>query len=195
MNDTPEELCSRAREGDLTAASELVRRFHRQVYAYFRRHTGNDEESADLTQKTFFKVWVSIGSLRNDAGFPAWLHGIAHHVWVDWCRQRRPMDSRPDAWWEARDAGGPSPFEDAAERDLAVRLYRLVDQLRPEVRDTVHLHYYQGLSILETSEALEVATSTVKYRLREALSFLRGRMGEADGAAVPRVSVGRPATT
>ena len=135
MNDTPEQLCKQAREGDLAAASELVRAFHERIYAYFRRHTGDDSEAADLTQKTFFKVWVSLGSLRSDAGFPAWLHGIAHHVWVDWCRQRRPTDSRPDEWWESCDSGGRSPFENAAERDAAARLYRLVDQLRPEVRE------------------------------------------------------------
>ena len=195
MSDTPEELCGRAKEGDLAAASELVRRFHGRIYAYFRRHTGDEAEAADLTQKTFFKVWVSLGSLRSDSSFPGWLHGIAHHVWADWCRQRRPLDSRPDAWWESRDAGGPNPFDDAAERDVAAQLYRLVDQLRPEVRETVHLHYYQGLSIQETSDALEVATSTVKYRLREALNFLRGRMGEANATPARTIPVGRPAAT
>jgi len=37
----------------------------------------------------------------------------------------------------------------------------------------VHLHYYQGLSLRETAQVLGVATSTVKYRLREVFKILR----------------------
>jgi len=38
---------------------------------------------------------------------------------------------------------------------------------------------YQGLSLHETAEALGIATSTVKYRLREALDFLRTHTKES----------------
>jgi len=40
------------------------------------------------------------------------------------------------------------------------------------------LHYYQGLSLKETAEVLNIATSTVKYRLREALDVLRTQTAE-----------------
>jgi RNA polymerase sigma-70 factor (ECF subfamily) len=51
-----------------------------------------------------------------------------------------------------------------------------VDQLDEDRRHVVHLHYYQGLSIRQTAEVLNVATSTVKYRLREVLRILRTRI-------------------
>jgi RNA polymerase sigma factor (sigma-70 family) len=71
----------------------------------------------------------------------------------------------------------PTPFEDAAERELAYQLYRCVDQLDEDKKQVVHLHYYQHFSLSETAEALGIATSTVKYRLREALDFLRAKVG------------------
>jgi DNA-directed RNA polymerase specialized sigma24 family protein len=43
----------------------------------------------------------------------------------------------------------------------------------------VHLHYYQDLSLEETAEVLGVATSTVKYRLREALRLIQARLADA----------------
>jgi RNA polymerase sigma factor (sigma-70 family) len=55
-----------------------------------------------------------------------------------------------------------------------------VDELDDEKKQTVHLHYYQNLPLSETAEVLGVAVSTVKYRLREALAFLRARSHEAD---------------
>ena len=76
-------------------------------------------------------------------------------------------------------AHGPSPFEDAAERETAHQLYALVEQLDDATRETVHLHYYQGLTIQETAQALEIATSTVKYRVRSAIDFIKTRLPES----------------
>ena len=75
-------------------------------------------------------------------------------------------------------ADGPSPFEEAAEREMACQLYALVEQLDEETKEAVHLHYYQGLSLKVTAEVLNIATSTLKYRLREALNSLRAQTAE-----------------
>jgi RNA polymerase sigma-70 factor (ECF subfamily) len=178
MSDHAQALCERAKQGDMSAASELVARFYERIFAYFRRLCGNDEDAADLTQKTFFKVWVSLASFQNRSSFSTWLHGIAHHVYVDWRRKKNPLQAQADEWWEACAADGPNPFEDAAEKEAAKQIYSLVERLEDGVRQAVHLHYYQGLSISETAEALNIATSTVKYRLREALDFLRSKTVE-----------------
>ena len=178
MSDHAETLCVRAKAGDISAASELVGLFYERIFAYFRRLCGNDDDAADLTQKTFFKVWTSLATYQQRSSFSTWLHGIAHHVYVDWRRTNKPADSPSDEWWETRAAEGPSPFEDAAERDMAHRLFALVNRLEERAKQAVHLHYYQGLSLEETAEALGIATSTVKYRLREALDFLRTHANE-----------------
>ena len=178
MSDHAETLCHRAKAGDIAAASELVDLFYERIFAYFRRLCGNDDDAADLTQKTFFKVWTSLASYQRRSSFSTWLHGIAHHVYVDWRRIKRPADPQTDEWWEACAADGPSPFDDAAERDTARRLFALVERLEEGIKEVVHLHYYQGLSLSETAEALGIATSTVKYRLRDALNSLRARTNE-----------------
>ena len=178
MSDDAETLCTRAGAGDLAAASELVSLHYEQIFAYFRRLCGAEEDAADLTQKTFFKVWVSLGSYQRRSRFATWLHGVAHHVYVDWRRQKNVGDVRNDEWWESCAAEGPSPFEDVSEKDAARQLYALVEKLDEDARETIHLHYYQGLSLAETAEALSVAASTVKYRLREALCRLRSGLAE-----------------
>jgi RNA polymerase sigma factor (sigma-70 family) len=52
-----------------------------------------------------------------------------------------------------------------------------VGRLDEDKKHVVHLHYYQGLSIRETAKVLNVATSTVKYRLREVFKTLRVKFG------------------
>ena len=179
MSVNPEGLRERASKGDLTAASELVAQFYQRIFAYLRRLCGHDHDAADLTQRTFSKAWASLASYERRSTFSTWLHGIAYHVYMDWRRKPNRINPQTDDWWQAQVALGPSPYEDAAERELAYQLHHWVDQLEEDQRQAVHLHYYQGLSLSETAEALGVATSTIKYRLRGALDALRAKAAKA----------------
>lgn len=180
MSDYAEILSERAQRGDFSAASELVSLFYQRIFAYLRRLSGNDQDAEDLTQKTFTKTWQSLPSYQRRSSFSTWLHGIAYHAYLDWRRQRKVNDAQSDEWWEARAADSPTPYEHTAEREMAHQLYRWVDELDEEKKQAVHLHYYQNLPLNETAEVLGVATSTVKYRLREALDFLRSRAAKAE---------------
>lgn len=187
MSDTAEILCERARKGNLAAASELVALSYQRIFAYLRRLSGNDDDAADLTQKTFARTWQALASYQGRSSFSTWLHGIAYHVYLDWRRKRNLGDAQTDEWWETQAADSPTPFENTVERELAHQLYRWVDELDDEKKQTVHLHYYQNLPLSETAEVLGVAISTVKYRLREALAFLRVRSAEADSTTERKV--------
>src|SRR5689334_4170491 len=105
------------------------------------------EDAEDLTQKTFLKVWSGLGSFEGRSSFSTWIHGIGHHVYVDWRRRKNLSDLQTDAWWETCVADGPSPFEDAADQEMAQQLYAMVERLEENVMQVVHLHYYQGLSL------------------------------------------------
>ena len=176
--DRDERLCARARAGDATAASELIDAHYQSIFAYLRRHGGSDADAEDLTQRTFLKAWTALGSFQGRSTFATWIHGIARNVCADWRRRRSVTDPQTDEWWETCAGDGPSPFEDAAERELAHRVYALVEQLDEETREAVHLHYYQGLSLKETCEVLGIPGSTLKYRLREALNTMRAQAAE-----------------
>lgn len=144
-----------------------------RIYAFLRRLTGSDADAADLTQTTFGRAWPALDRYRGDAALGTWLHGIAHHVWLDWRRRDHQPADLPDSWWEDCPDSGALPDERAARADLRTALYAAVDRLPPELRATVHLHHYQGLSLDETAAALAIATSTVKHRLRTALARLQ----------------------
>jgi RNA polymerase sigma-70 factor, ECF subfamily len=181
MQERMQQLCALAQAGDEKAASELVKLFEGKVFAYLARLCGHPDEAADLTQKTFCQVWKALPGFRNRSSFSTWVHGIARHVYLDWLRKRNLLDSQSPVWWEHCRDDTPSPFESAADRDQARLLYKLVEQLDESSRELIHLHYYQGLSIKEAACVLDVATSTVKYRLRKALDFLRSKTSEPPG--------------
>ncbi len=166
------QLAERARRGENAAVIELIELFYESIYAFLRRLTGNEADAADLTQRAFARVWQALPTFAGRSSVGSWIHSIAYHTYVDWRRGNHHPEPRSDHWWAGRVCGAPRPDELAARRDLAARLYTLVDALPAELRETVHLHYYQELTLQETAVAMGVATSTVKYRLRQALSEL-----------------------
>jgi len=177
MNDSASDLVLRARSGDRAAASQLIDLLHAPIYAYLRRLAGDAIDAEDLTQQTFAKAWQSLGNFAGRSTVSAWLHGIAYHVFVDWLRRRRPTDFRDEAWWDAC----PDPFEtltELAERDAATAVWHAADALPDDLHQTLHLHYYQELTLQETAEALGIAVSTVKHRLQTALGQLQKRLAE-----------------
>ena len=178
MDSRTRNLCKRAKSADQNAACELLEIYHRDIFAYLRRLCGNRQDAEDLTQQTFLKVWSSLDRFAGRSEFSTWLYRIAHNTYIDWRRQG-PGGARdyPDPWWGECVDTSPGPFADAADRQMAQRLYQAVDQLDDDQKHVVHLHYYQQLSLRQTAQVLNVATSTVKYRLREVLTILRIRLG------------------
>ena len=176
MDPQPEQLVLAARAGDRAAAGELISRYYARIYALLRRLAGDDSDAADLTQRAFARIWQALPAFAGRATVASWMHSIAYRTYVDWLRSNHRAEPRSDEWWEACPAPDPSPADRAAASDLAATLFRAVDALEPAARSTVHLHYYQGLSLEETADALGIAVSTVKYRLRQALEALGARI-------------------
>jgi len=164
----------------------LIEGFYQRIYAFLRRLTHNEADAADLTQRTFSKAWQSWSTFAGRSSASSWLHSIAYHVYVDWRRADGRLEARPSEWWSARVSPGPLPDETAACSDSAAYLYSAVDALDQDLRDSVHLHYYQELTLQETAEAMGVALSTVKYRLRQALDALHSKMStEKNHSKIP----------
>jgi RNA polymerase sigma-70 factor (ECF subfamily) len=185
MESPTDQLVEDARRGDQTAANQLIEMFYARIYAFLRRLAGNDTEAADLTQRTFSRIWQALPTFAGRSSLSSWMHGIAHHVHVDWRRANHRTEPRSDEWWSTCASADPTPDETAARSDLAANLFAWVDALEAEVRDTVHLHYYQELTLQETADALGVATSTVKYRLRQGLAQLQKKAAEDFGSTKP----------
>lgn len=180
MNDPAMAWMQAARAGDEGAACRLVDEYHGRIYAFLRRLSGGDSDAVELTQRTFCRAWTALPSFEGRSSVSTWFHGIAYRTYVDWLRSHRRQESRPDAWWEAIPDASPGPDRVAADADASAAVYGAVDTLESDLREAVHLHYYQGLTLDETAEVLGIAASTVKHRLREALGRVRRHLARAD---------------
>jgi RNA polymerase sigma-70 factor (ECF subfamily) len=177
MKPDANQLVETAQRGDRAATVGLIELFYERIYAFLRRLAANDADAADLTQRTFGRVWQALPTFAGRSSVSSWIHSIAYHVYVDWRRADRHTEPRSNEWWAARPSPEALPDEIVAHADLAATIYGSVDELEPDLRHPVQLHYYQDLTLQETADAMGVATSTVKYRLRQALAELQRKLG------------------
>ena len=177
-----------ARGGDEDAAARLVHEFHAPLYAFLRRLSGSESDAVELTQRAFCRAWKSIGTFAGHGTVSSWFHGIAYRTYVDWMRSDRRTEGRTDAWWDGLPDLAATPDAAAVAADSVAVAWAAVDRLEAGLRETLHLHYYQGLTLEETAEVLGIATSTVKYRTREALAQVQRDLARMEQPRNPNIS-------
>ena len=70
-------LIIKVQNGDEGAFKFLMTKYYPRVYASLFAFTKSREDSEDLTQLTFIKVWQKINSFRGDSAFFTWIYRIA----------------------------------------------------------------------------------------------------------------------
>src|ERR1700720_4428689 len=109
--ETAEQLIEAARRGEREAAVELIELFYQRIYAFLRRLAGNEADAADLTQRTFSRVWQALPGFAGRSSAASWIHSIAYHAYVDWRRADRHAEARSPQWWEECTAATAGPDE------------------------------------------------------------------------------------
>jgi RNA polymerase sigma-70 factor (ECF subfamily) len=77
MESDANQLAETARCGDRAAAAKLIELFYERIYAFLRRLAANDADAADLTQRTFGRVWQALPTFAGRSSVSSWMHSIA----------------------------------------------------------------------------------------------------------------------
>ena len=70
-------LIKKAKNGNKGAFNILVNKYYTRVYASLFSFTKSKEDSEDLAQQTFLKVWQQLHSFRGESAFFTWVYRIA----------------------------------------------------------------------------------------------------------------------
>src|SRR6266481_2537402 len=82
-------LVKRARQGDLGAYDELVRRYQERIYATIYHMTSNHEDANDLAQEAFIKAFQALRSFKGGSSFYTWVYRIAVNKTINFLKQRK----------------------------------------------------------------------------------------------------------
>jgi len=174
-------LIRKAKEGDRSAFSTLVRlhqkRIYRLVYRFCRDHDTADE----LAQETFVKAYMALDSFREEYRFSGWISTIATNLALNHIRRHKRQVSTEDYPLEeiiADSNPGTNPDQALANKEVMLRLEEEVDKLPPDYKAVFVLRMHEDLSYEEIARKLGIEMGTVMSRLFRARSRLKKALEE-----------------
>lgn len=172
------ELVTLARLGSRAAFGVLIERHRESALSFILRIVADESAARDLMQEATLQAWLSIGSLRSEDAFRAWLCGIALNLCRSHFRKGAARHLSYDSLLERGDTRiepgtVPDPHTLMESREHQEQIRRAIDSLSPANGDVVLLYYYDRLSIAEIARGLGLSVTAVKGRLFKARGQLR----------------------
>lgn len=163
------------------AFNELFERHWDQVYGTCLHLTKSPEQSKDLAQDIFLKLWENRSSLPAVKNFRGWLYTVSRNLVHDYIRKKIFRDQNfPFLNLYFTDHNTiMSPESRLEQKDLADRLHMAVSSLPPQLQKVFTLHRFEGLSHEEIAKRLDITPLSSKTYMTRALITLRHLLAEA----------------
>jgi RNA polymerase sigma-70 factor, ECF subfamily len=180
----PELSIEALRAGDREEFGRLVDAFSGPVYRLGLKMLGREQDAEDVLQNTFIKVLQNIRGFEERSSLSTWIYRIAANEALMMLRKMRPEVNLDDQGTEENDDFTPvqlvdwSPLPEARliSGESQKYLDKAIENLPESLRMVFILRDIEGLSIKETSDALNLSETNVKTRLLRARLNLREQL-------------------
>ena len=127
----------------------------------------------DVVQEVALHACIGVETLRDAQAFPGWIRTIAYNRAQQWQRDRYATRDLPLRLWD-----GPPDVNPSDAVDTAIDVAEALRLLSAREREAVQLRYLQGWTSGAIAARQGTPASTVRWRLKQALSKLRSQLEE-----------------
>lgn len=179
MERSDEQIIVEYLNGDTKAFASLVGRYLKPVNNFVNRMIGDADESEDVTQDIFLKVWKKIKKYRTGSNFKIWIFAIARNATIDHLRKKKHIIfsdfEHEDRNLLTDNIADPAPLQDKvfAQMQDKEALEKALALLVPVYREVVLLRYREDLTFAEIGKITGKPLHTVKSQHRRGLEKLR----------------------
>lgn len=162
--------------GNEDAIEALIRQHEAGVFRLALSIVGDQADAREITQETFIAALRALPSYQERKSFNSWLYVIALNLSRSHLRKRRFLEklrATTTALFRLETQKQTSPEETVIHNEQEAAVWSQLHKLDERHRIVVILRYYQGLSVNEISEILEINEGTVHSRLHTARERLR----------------------
>lgn len=171
---TQDELILLIRERNQAAFSYLYDNYSQALFGVIQAIVNDNEESEDVLQKTFLKIWNSFNTYEESKGrLYTWMLNIARNLAIDSTRSKHEkikskIQSTSENVYKFENAFS---VESGSSDTIGVR--GLVNELKEDHKTIIDLAYFEGYTQEEIAKKLNLPLGTVKTKVRQALLKLR----------------------
>ena len=160
-------LVERSLAGDDMAFEYLFNRYGEAMRRLFLQRSTSAEDTEDLLQETFIKVYLHLDRYKQDYTFGQWVYTIARNTFIDYVRRRQddlPIDER----FSAPASPAPNPEESVIRLQQRDQIEHYLEALTPRYRQLIRMRFFEEYSYEEIAEKLTLPMGTVKTQIHRA---------------------------
>ncbi len=158
-------------QNDALAQEYLYKRWSGKLLGIPLRYTSNREESVEVLNMAFLKIFDSINSFRATEGgsFSGWMARIVFNTSIDHVRKKTKYLQKNDFNATVEGVVQNEVMSTLATEDI----FQLVQQLPPATRNVFSLFALDGYKHSEIGELLNISEGTSRWHLGQARKILR----------------------
>ena len=174
MSEKEQKIIRQAARGDRMAFRTLVLEHSHAMFRLAWRLTCDEGAAEDVVQDAFIKAYRKIGDFNQQSSFGTWLHRITVNTAMDYLRkqQTRKRFETPEPDWESIEQATrndcPGETEDIRRHTVAA-----MQQLTEMERTALTLRHFEGHSIKEICEILQINSNACKQAIFRAVKKMR----------------------
>jgi RNA polymerase sigma-70 factor, ECF subfamily len=175
------------KEGDPSAFRQLYERYAPRIHAFCSRFRLSAEETDEIVQETFVRVWLHRTQLQHNAAFTTYLITIAKHlVYNNVRKQAHYKKYVQEVLTQVQYEQGHQVLN---QNELQRLIAAAMQQLPEKCRQVFRKSRLEGYSNQQIAEELNISKSTVENQLNKALKQIRKSL-ETNGYRIVTVSGG-----
>ncbi len=162
------------KKGDILSFNELFGFYGRRLYHFSFRYLRSEHECEELVQEVFTRVWERRSELKEDLSFRSYIFTIAFNIIRKHFRSRLLADS-----YLASQGSRDLDLGTAENVDFSLlksKLDEVVSRLPSRRRDVFIKSRFEGLSVKEIADEMNISRKTVENQLTEALKYIRSHL-------------------
>lgn len=136
----------------------LVRAYTEPVYWHIRRMVVSFDDTQDVAQETFLRIYRSFGSFRGDCKLSSWIYRVATNEALRFIERR---NARPSVIAEEGFDAAADEYVDLSD-NLSVELQRAIHTLPPRQQAVFNLRYFDELDYTEIAEIVGSTAASAK---------------------------------
>ena len=154
-------------QAQIDRLDRMVRQYEKDLLRLCCLYLRDWNAAEDVVQETFLKAFRHLDSFREESSEKTWLITIA----LNGCR-----DYRRSAWFryiDSRVSLNDLPVSSEPPDSEHVELTLAIMKLKPKYMEAVLLYFYEGYSMKEIGEMLNITEAAVSDRIRKAKQKLK----------------------
>lgn len=174
-NDTV--LIERLKDGEVLAFDLLFKKYSQKLYRFSFSLLKNEEDSREIIQETFFRVWKNRNSIDSGKSFKSFLFTISYNLIIDQMRLRiKDQEFKKNLAEHFKNIQLENvPATDYKQLENKIQI--IVEKL-PEKRKMIYkMSREDGLSHKQIAEKLNISVKTVENQINLSLKQIKSKLG------------------